>query len=146
MCKHARLFLREWHCTLETAHPDCFLVSFAYSHLAEFASHAVLHSSLVIQIIAIASPLQTGGKTFSFIYDYLKMVVDISACPTGTSFLCSHDTQAARSTFCAVKTSQRPSDLQNAVIHMLCVYIRNVEGETSGKGQSKDLKHSVHPL
>lgn len=75
---------------------------------------------------------------------YIKTIVDISTCPTGLSFLCSSDTQRARSTLCTLKISQRQSDLQNALIHMLRPCVRSLEGEASGKGLSKDPKHRVH--
>lgn len=70
MFKHTALLWR-LHSTvpLETARPDCFLLSFAQTHLAACVSHTGFHASLVfpravISVIAIASPLQTGGRKF----------------------------------------------------------------------------------
>lgn len=60
-----------------TVRSDCFLLSFAHPGSAAFVSHTVFHPSLVfsravISVIAVASPLQTGGRKFSFIYDYIS--------------------------------------------------------------------------
>lgn len=88
-------------------------------------------------------PIANSRKEIFILWIYLKIVVDISTCLTGISFLCNHDTQGARSIFHALKISQRESNLKNASSHMLWSSIRSVEGESSRKGLSKDPKHNV---
>lgn len=79
--------------------------SFVQAHLTAFVSHAELHGPLVfpraeISVIPMASPLQTGGRKFSFIYDYIaKQWLIFQLVQLVHLFLCNHDTQGARSIF-----------------------------------------------
>lgn len=148
MFKQTGFFWSGWHCTTWSCSPR-LLPSQLYTYsLGRFrGSHCVAFFIDVFKGSIVSHyyhfPIANWRKK-KFLPFMTILVVDISTCQTGISFIHSHNTQRVRRTLCALKISQRQFDLQNSLTHMLGACIRSVEGEAFRKRPSKDLAYA-HP-